>query len=65
MTEPIFCRSATRLAADIRDGTYSPEEVVESFLDRIEERDARTNSFTTVTAERARAGAQQSGDARI
>ena len=68
MTEDVWQRSAVRLAADIRDETDSPIEVVEAVFDRIEERNSVTNSFVTVTAERAReqardrAAALESGD---
>jgi AtzE family amidohydrolase len=49
--------SATATAALIRDGQVSAAEVVKATLARIAAEDGRLNSFTTVTAERARAEA--------
>ncbi|GAA0517514.1 Asp-tRNAAsn/Glu-tRNAGln amidotransferase A subunit [Halorubrum aquaticum] len=49
----IHTRSATELAEEIREGDRSPVEVVEHLLDRIDERNDRTNAFVTVTRERA------------
>lgn len=46
--------TAAGLARAIRDGDYSPREVVESVLDRIHNRNDRTNAFVTVTDELAR-----------
>jgi Asp-tRNA(Asn)/Glu-tRNA(Gln) amidotransferase A subunit family amidase len=54
MTRDICRRSAAQLAADVRTGRYSPVEVVDAFLDRIDERNAATNAFVTITADRAR-----------
>ena len=46
--------TAAGIARRIRDGDLSPTEVVEAHLDRIEERNARTNAFVTVTDDLAR-----------
>jgi Asp-tRNA(Asn)/Glu-tRNA(Gln) amidotransferase A subunit family amidase len=43
-------RSATDLAAAVRSGERSPVSVVETHLDRIDERGDRTNAFVTVLA---------------
>jgi AtzE family amidohydrolase len=44
---------AHRIAADIRDGVMSAEEVVSSFLQRIDTLNPALNAFTDITAERA------------
>jgi aspartyl-tRNA(Asn)/glutamyl-tRNA(Gln) amidotransferase subunit A len=44
---------AHRIAADIRDGAISAEEVANSFLQRIGSLNPALNAFTDVTAERA------------
>ena len=49
--------TAAGIARRIRDGDRSPVEVVDAALERIEERNDRTNAFVTVTAERAREAA--------
>lgn len=51
--------SATRLARDIRTGNISPVDVVETLLDRIAERNDRTNAFVTVATEEARTAARE------
>jgi Asp-tRNA(Asn)/Glu-tRNA(Gln) amidotransferase A subunit family amidase len=45
--------SAAGLARRVRDGERSPVETVRAALDRIRERNDRTNAFVTVTEERA------------
>ncbi|HKJ59643.1 MAG TPA: amidase family protein, partial [Halobacteriales archaeon] len=55
---PIHDLSATELARRIRDGSLSPVTVVDALLDRIHERNDRTNAFVTVTYERAREAAR-------
>lgn len=50
--------SAAGLARRIRDGELSPVTVVEAILERIEERNERTNAFVTVAREEARAAAK-------
>ncbi|WP_423751548.1 amidase [Salinirarus marinus] len=45
--------TAAGLARRIRDGDCSPVEVVEAHLDRIRERNDRTNAFVTITDELA------------
>jgi len=57
-SNPIGSYSVATLAERIRDGTYTPLEVVEASLDRIEALDDDLNAFITVTAERARADAK-------
>lgn len=49
----IHTLSAAELAEDICEGDRSPVDVVEHFLNRIDERNDRTNAFVTVTRERA------------
>ena len=51
--------SATDLAAAIRASERSPVSVVETHLDRIDERGDRTNAFVTVLAEEARERAHE------
>jgi len=51
--------TAAGIARRIRDGDLAPVEVVEAHLDRIRERNGRTNAFVTVTEERARAAARE------
>ncbi|MDF9747519.1 amidase [Natrinema salsiterrestre] len=46
--------TAAGLARAIRDGEYSPTEVVDAVLERIHERNDRTNAFVTVTDDLAR-----------
>src|SRR5258708_14326379 len=47
------CRSATDLAAAVRDGHISAGRVTRDTLDAIERHDPTYNCFTAVTAERA------------
>ena len=51
--------SAIELAREIRAGERSPVDIVEAHLERIEERDGAVNAFVTVTAEEARAAAEE------
>ena len=51
--------SATELAFLIKSHEVSPIEATEAYLERIPEIDSQLNSFITVTADRARADAQQ------
>ncbi|WP_226482511.1 amidase [Natrinema amylolyticum] len=51
--------TAAGLARAIRDGECSPTEVVESVLERIRERNDRTNAFVTVTDDLAREMAEE------
>jgi Asp-tRNA(Asn)/Glu-tRNA(Gln) amidotransferase A subunit family amidase len=46
--------TAAAIARGVRDRTLSPTDVVEQHLDRIRERNARTNAFVTVTDDLAR-----------
>ncbi|MEF8800995.1 MAG: amidase [Halolamina sp.] len=55
--------SATELAVKIRQGDLSPVEVVDAYVDRIEQRNDRINAFVTVCDERARQHAQEAEDA--
>ncbi len=54
MVTRITDRTAAGLARAIRDGDRSPTEVVESTLERIHERNDRTNAFVTITDDLAR-----------
>lgn len=59
-TDDAICfASTTVLAERIRDGELSPVEVVETFLDRIEEREPEINAFLTLFPERAREEARE------
>lgn len=51
--------SAATLAGEISTGERSSEAVVDALLDRIEERNDRTNAFVTITDERAREAARE------
>jgi Asp-tRNA(Asn)/Glu-tRNA(Gln) amidotransferase A subunit family amidase len=51
--------SAAETARRIREGRLSPTDAVEAALDRIDERNDRTNAFVTVTADRAREAARE------
>jgi amidase/aspartyl-tRNA(Asn)/glutamyl-tRNA(Gln) amidotransferase subunit A len=55
--------SATELAAGIAAGEHSPEAVVDAYLDRISERNGRTNAYVTVLEDRARTQAQEVANA--
>jgi len=46
-------------AATLAGGERRPEAVVDALLDRIEERNDRTNAFVTITDERAREAARE------
>jgi AtzE family amidohydrolase len=56
MTDPSF-RTAAEIAHKVTDGGLRAVDVIETTLDRIAQRDAVLNSFTAVTADRARARA--------
>ncbi|THE66662.1 amidase [Salinadaptatus halalkaliphilus] len=58
MTQPLTRLTAAALARRIRDGEHSPTAVTETFLERIHERNDRTNAFVTVTEEYARERAE-------
>ncbi|MFU8867477.1 amidase family protein, partial [Natronococcus sp.] len=51
--------SAAGIARRVRDGELSPVEVVDDHLERIRERNDRTNAFVTVAAESAREAAAE------
>lgn len=48
----------TQIVKDLADKTYSSEEIVQTFLARIQKEDKQLNSFITVTAEQALAEAK-------
>ncbi len=50
---------AVELAREMRTGERSPVDVVEAHLERIEARDEAVNAYVTVTAEDARAAAEE------
>ncbi len=50
---------AVDLAAAVRDGEVTPTDAVETYLDRIDERDDAVNAYVTVTDERAREAARE------
>jgi Asp-tRNA(Asn)/Glu-tRNA(Gln) amidotransferase A subunit family amidase len=52
-------RSAVDIAADVRAGRLDPLEVVETFLDRIHERNDVTNAYVTVLDDDARERARE------
>lgn len=53
MTDELIHMSATGMARQIRDGDVSPTDVVDAHLDRIADRNDRTNAFITVTEDLA------------
>jgi Asp-tRNA(Asn)/Glu-tRNA(Gln) amidotransferase A subunit family amidase len=55
--------SATQLARDIRAGDRSPVTVMDAVLDRIDDRNDRTNAFVTVAHDRARQAAREAESA--
>jgi aspartyl-tRNA(Asn)/glutamyl-tRNA(Gln) amidotransferase subunit A len=57
-------KSLIELAADLRSGAYSSEELTRACLQRVATHDPQLNSFITVTAEAALAAAR-AADARI
>src|SRR4029077_6425892 len=57
----LLFRSATELAAMVRDGEISARELVESSLERIEELNPSLNAFVEVDAEGALAAADAIG----
>jgi len=59
MTEDLAFVPATELASRIRQAELSPVDVVEYFLDRIEDRNPDINAFVTVSDEAARQAARQ------
>jgi len=59
MSPDVAHTTAAGLAREIRDGDLSPVEVVDATLERIDERNDRTNAFVTVTDERAREAARR------
>lgn len=60
---PLHEQTAAGLARRIRDRDLSPIDVVDTFLDRIQTRNDRTNAFITITADRAREHAEAAEDA--
>lgn len=57
MADELWGRSATELAALVRDGELSSRAVVDGHLDRIEECNGAVNAITSVLADEARAAA--------
>ncbi|PSP74025.1 amidase [Halobacteriales archaeon QS_3_64_16] len=58
MTDLPF-RSASEQVAEMRAGEYSPVDLLEAHLDRIDTRNDRTNAFVTIVQEDARAAARE------
>ena len=59
-----YTLDAVAIAADVRAGVRSARDVIEATLHRIDQLDTQFNSFTTITANRARKAAIRI-DARI
>ena len=59
MTENLIRSTASGIARRIRDGESSPVEVVDAHLDRIHERNERTNAFVTITDDLAHEMAEE------
>ncbi|NKY84359.1 amidase [Nocardia veterana] len=60
--DPASLRTATAIAAAVRDGTVTAGQIVDTALDRIHRGDARIDAFTTVRDERARAESRALAD---
>ncbi len=60
----MFEKTIAEMAADLRAGRYSSEELTRSYLERIARLDSELNSFITVLEDRAMRSAQQA-DARL
>ena len=54
----MFQKTISELAAGLRDGEFSSEELTQAFLERIEKFDPQLNSVVTVTADAALAAAR-------
>lgn len=65
MTEELWRRSATELAALIRNRDVSSREVVQAHLDRIEAVNPRVNAITRVLADSALAGADKADSTEV
>jgi Asp-tRNA(Asn)/Glu-tRNA(Gln) amidotransferase A subunit family amidase len=65
MKNDIFQLTAVGIARRIKDGELSPVEVTEACLDRIYERNDRTNAFVTITDDLARDMAEEAEQAII
>ena len=63
MTDELYYRSATELAAMLRAKQVSAREVVTAHLDRIDAVNPRVNAIVTLTAERALEQAAAAGRA--
>jgi len=59
MSEALPFRPASELADGVQAGRLSPLEVTEAYLERIAERNDRTNAFVTVVEDRARDQARE------
>ena len=59
MSEELCFTPATELATRIRRRDLSSVEVVDAFLERIEERNGRLNAYVTVLGEEAREAARE------
>ena len=64
MTDELYYRSATELAAMLRAKQVSAREVVTAHLERIEALNPRINAIVTLTAERALRPGGRAGPAR-
>jgi amidase len=62
MSDPTFM-SATELATEIRHGRLASREVLEHFLERIEQRNEPVNAVVTLDTERARQAADDADEA--
>lgn len=56
---PDYFTSTTVLAEQVRNGEVSPVDLVERYLDRIDEREDDLNAFITLTPDRAREAAKE------
>ncbi|UTF55680.1 amidase [Natronosalvus rutilus] len=59
MAENVTTASAVSLAEKVRTGDLSPVDIVDAYLDRIDERDDSLGSYITTLEERARAAAHK------
>ncbi len=50
-TDALYARTLTELARGLKEGEFSSRELTESLLQRIDEHQARLNTFITVTSD--------------
>ena len=64
MSDDLHLLTLTQLAAGLKNGDYSSEQLTQALLDRIVAFDKSLNAFITVTADQALAAARRADTAR-